>query len=103
MDSSVISSHLFSAVPHGMGLEVLLGTGWSGSTGEPAPGVVEAAGDRPVDDVVTDLDPDAADDRGVDDDVEVDLSTVRPRQRGGQPLAVGVGQRAGDVHRRYAL
>ena len=60
------------------------------SAGEPATGIVEAAGDRPVDDVVADLDADATDDLGVDDDVEVHVAAVGARERTGQAVAVGV-------------
>ena len=52
--------------------------GAAGSAGEPAAGVVEPAGDGAVDDVVTDLDAHAADQLGVDDDVEVDGRVVLP-------------------------
>ena len=40
---------------------------------------------------------------GVDDHVEVDLPAVLPRQRVGEPLPVGVGERVGDAHGGDAL
>src|SRR4029079_10322011 len=52
-------------------------------------GVVEPAGDGAVDDLVADLDADAAEDVRVDDDVEVDGRVVLAAEELGQALLVG--------------
>ena len=67
------------------------------SAGEPAAGVVEPADDGAVDDVVADLDPEAADQRRVDDHVQLDVLAVLLAERGGQPLLLVLRQLAGGV------
>ena len=70
------------------------------SAGELASGVVEAAGDGAVDDVVADLDADAADDVGVDDDVEVHRAAVlRGRARSASRCCSLVVERRGPPGR----
>ena len=56
------------------------------SARETTPGVVEPAGDGAVDDVVADLDPEAADEARVEDDVQLHRRGVLLAQRLGQPL-----------------
>ena len=64
---------------------------WNVSGGQPASlttGVVEPAGDGAVDDVVTDLDPEAPDQARVEDDVQLHGRGVLRAQCVGQPLLV---------------
>ena len=68
----------------------VVSVGGPGSAGEPAAGVVEPAGDGAVDDVVADLDAHAAEDVGVDDDVEVH----RSRRTGGRAPARAAARRS---------
>src|SRR5579859_7701367 len=58
----------------------------------------EAAAQRPVDELVTDLDGHTAHDLGVQHDVELDAVAVDGCQRRGEPLPLAVGQRGGDPH-----
>ena len=95
--SSVISSLL------SVSSSKRVGGRWSGSAGEPASGVVEPAGDGAVDDLVADLDAEAAEDLGVDDDVEVDRRVVLAAQRLGEPVARRRRQRPGDPDRGDGL
>ncbi len=94
MESSVI------LVPSLLGLYEV---GWCGrSADEAAAGVVETARDRPVDDVVADLDPDATEDGGVDDQVEVDRTAVlarRARRPGGRARPRAARARPGPSRR----
>src|SRR5690606_17837463 len=75
------------------GASVVWGWGGARSADHPAPGLLEPADDRPVDDLVADLDADATDDAGVDDDVGVDGPAVVGPQRADEPLVLVLGQR----------
>ena len=68
------------------------------SAGEPAAGVVEPADDGAVDDVVADLDPQAADQLGSTTTCSWTALSYCVAERRGQPLLLVGGQLAGGVH-----
>src|SRR5215212_3560708 len=96
----IVSSVISSLLSWLSGLCEVLGRR---SSGEPPPGVVEPARDGAVDDVVADLDAYAAEDVGVDDDVEMHGGGVLLAEGLGQPPLVGVAHRPRDPDRRDLL
>src|SRR5215218_2245743 len=70
----------------------------AGSAGQPPAGGLEAVGDAAVDDLVTDLDDQAAEDVGVDGDLQSDGAPVEAPEDVGQALLLRRGQRDGGGH-----
>src|SRR5215472_9869863 len=66
---------------------------------QPLPEFGEAATHRPVDELITDLDGYAAHNLRILHDIQLNAVAVDGRQRRREPLALGLGQRAGDAHR----
>src|SRR3954451_10449941 len=72
------------------------GGGRGRPAGQPPAGGLEAVGDAAVDDLVADLDDEAAEDVGVDDDLQSDGAPVEATQDSGQPLLLRGCQRHGS-------
>src|SRR3954447_1798741 len=96
--SSVIASLLSVSSSH-----ACRWSSWSRSAGQTTSGVVEPAGDGAVDDLVADLDAEAAEDLRVDDEVEVHRGVVLAAQQLREPALVGGRQRPGDPDRGDGL
>src|SRR6478609_204490 len=108
IESSVISASLLSwALPLVWLVCVFCvrgaGAAPRGSAGQLASGVVEAGGHGAVDDVVTDLDPQAAEQRGLDLDVQVHGPAVLGAERVREAAPLGVRQVPRRAHQRDTL